>query len=170
MAYQLRSHRNYSSHAKYVHELRIVNSRLDELQAAVLRVKLRHLPDGNARRTDVAHRYLDGLEGTGLALPPAPEDVRSAWHLFVVRSDRRSELSRELGAREIQTLIHYPTSPHLQGAYAEDFSRGDLPIAEHMQERVLSLPMGPHLSTEDVDAVVAAIREITSRMEPEPHG
>ena len=170
VADQLRSLRNYGSSAKYVHELRGVNSRLDEMQAAVLRVKLRHLQDGNARRAEVAQRYLDGLHGTGLVLPQAPHNLRSSWHLFVVQTEHRSAMCRELDARGIQTLVHYPTSPHLQGAYAADFSRGDLPVAEHLQERVLSLPMGPHLSTQDADAVVAAIREITSRTEPEPRG
>ncbi|WP_104106122.1 DegT/DnrJ/EryC1/StrS family aminotransferase [Nocardioides sp. 616] len=168
VAEKLRSLRNYGSSAKYVHELRGVNSRLDEMQAAVLRVKLSKLSEWNTRRGQIAQRYLEGLEGTGLTLPSVTDGVHSAWHLFVIRTERREELRGELDARGIQTLIHYPTSPHMQGAYADDFSPGEFPIAEHMQDRVLSLPMGPHLSLEDADDVVAAIRELTSRMEAEP--
>lgn len=159
VATALRSLRNYGSSAKYVHEVQGVNSRLDEIQAAVLRVKLRHLQRWNERRALVAQRYLAGLQGLDLVLPPNPADSESAWHLFVVRSGRRDALQRSLQSQGVQTLIHYPTSPHLQGAYADQFSPGAFPVAEDMQARVLSLPMGPHLSLQDTDDVVAAVRD-----------
>jgi dTDP-4-amino-4,6-dideoxygalactose transaminase len=158
IADRIRMLRNYGSRTKYVNEVQGVNSRLDELQAAVLRVKLHHLDAWNARRTRVAATYLRELDGSGLRLPFIPTWAAPAWHLFVVRTPRRDRLLARLRARGIGAIIHYPIPPHRQDAYAQlGLPDGSLPIAEAMHREVLSLPIGPHLSDEDVGVVVQAI-------------
>ena len=148
--------------SKYENAHRGVNSRLDEIQAAVLRVKLRALDEWNARRSAIALRYLDRLQGSGLELPTWPSPASPAWHLFVVRSSERDALAEQLLARGVQTLIHYPIPPHLQAAYADlGWSSGAFPISERIHAEVLSLPVGPHLSDESQDRVVEAIRDAT---------
>ena len=154
LAQALRLLRNYGSSRKYVHEQAGVNSRLDEIQAAVLRVKLRHLDGWNARRADVAKRYTEGLDGV-VETPYVRPDAEPSWHLYVVRSHDRDGLAARLAERGVETLIHYPTPPHRQAAFA---SGASLPVAESLAATVLSLPMGPHLSDADVDAVIAAVR------------
>ena len=162
LAERLRSLRNYGSRVKYVNEVKGFNSRMDELQAAVLRVKLRHLDAWNARRGHLADSYLKGLEATDLTLPHVPDWAEPVWHLFVVRSPVRDELQRELKQRGVGTLIHYPIPPHLQKAYAElGFIKGDFPIAEAIHHSVLSLPIGPQLEPEAVDYVVETLRKLT---------
>lgn len=159
LAEQVRVLLNYGSRTKYVNEVRGYNCRLDELQAALLGTKLGLLDADNARRRAIAARYLAGLQGLPLQLPSVPEDMESVWHLFVVRHAQRNQLQARLQAAGVGTVIHYPTPPHLQPAYAElSIARGQLPIAERIHEEVLSLPMGPHLSDADVDAVIAAVR------------
>ena len=160
IAEQVRLLRNYGSKVKYHNDIKGTNSRLDELQAAMLRVKLSHLDSWNARRTAVARRYLAELDGLdGLVLPEVAPDTEPAWHLFVVRSERRAELQERLTASEIGTLIHYPIPPHRSPAYADaGLPAGSLPIAERLAGEVLSLPMGPHVSGEQVTAVVTAVR------------
>ena len=155
VARSLRLLRNYGSERKYVHEQAGVNSRLDELQAAVLRVKLRHLDAWNARRASIAARYTEALSGV-VETPFVPSNVEPSWHLYVVRSEDRDGLQQRLADRGVETLIHYPTPPHRQPAFASAVS---LPIAERLAAEVLSLPMGPHLSDADVDAVIAAVRD-----------
>jgi dTDP-4-amino-4,6-dideoxygalactose transaminase len=158
LAERVRLLRNYGSQAKYRHEAVGFNSRLDPLQAALLRVKLRRLAGWNACRRTIARFYLDALADCGgLVLPQAPEGYDPVWHLFVVRCARRDALQASLEAAGIQTLIHYPIPPHLSGAYAGR-RFGPLPIAERIAESVLSLPMGPHLCDRDAGAVVAALR------------
>lgn len=158
LAERIRLLRNYGSKVKYRHEAPGVNSRLDELQAALLRVKLARLDEWNDRRRGIARRYLAGLCGTGIRLPEWPDRCEPAWHLFVVRSARRDALQRSLGEAGIGTLIHYPVPPHLQPPYRElGLRAGSLPICERMAGEALSLPMGPHLSGSDADYVVAKI-------------
>jgi dTDP-4-amino-4,6-dideoxygalactose transaminase len=147
---------NYGSPQKYDHTEKGFNSRLDELQAAVLRVKLRCLDEWNARRSEVAERYLSGIRHPEVRLPQVPPTAQSVWHQFVVRSPHRDRLSEHLSGEGIETLIHYPVPPHLQGAYAE-FADLSLPTAERLSNEVLSLPMGPHLTESQVDIVTAAI-------------
>jgi dTDP-3-amino-3,4,6-trideoxy-alpha-D-glucose transaminase len=147
---------NYGSPRKYEHMEKGFNSRLDELQAAVLRVKLRCLDEWNARRVEVAERYLDGIRHPEIRLPGVPPTAQSVWHQFVVRSPKRDLLSEHLRREGIETLIHYPAPPHLQGAY-EEFADLPLPIAERLSNEVLSLPMGPHLTQSQVDIVTAAL-------------
>jgi len=159
LAERIRVLRNYGSRVKYVNEVQGYNSRLDPLHAAVLRVKLAHLDAWNARRTVVANRYLGGLADTGLVLPQVPEWAMPAWHLFVVRSSRRDALQQRLTDAGIGSLIHYPIPPHRQHAYASaGFAHDAFPIAARMADEVLSVPMGPHLPTDHVSAVIAALR------------
>lgn len=157
LAKRLRILRNYGSSVKYHNEYKGYNSRLDELQAAFLRAKLRGLDDSNARRRAVAARYLDGLAGSGLGLPFVPEWAEPVWHLFVVRSSRRQHVQDGLREQAIGTLIHYPIPPHRQPAYAElGLQEGSLPIAEEIHREVLSLPIWPQMHGEQVDRVCAA--------------
>ena len=159
LADKLRTLRNYGSSVKYHNDVIGFNSRLDELQAAILREKLKHLDDENARRGQIARRYLDQLADTDLVLPRVHPDCESAWHLFVVRHPRRDELARRLASQGIGTVIHYPVPPHLQPAYATlGLKLGSLPVSEAIHAEVLSLPLGPTMTQSDADAVVAAIR------------
>jgi dTDP-4-amino-4,6-dideoxygalactose transaminase len=154
LAERLRTLRNYGSREKYVHEVAGVNSRLDELQAALLRVKLTQLETWNRRRTQIAARYTERLTGCGVALPEQAQDCVSSWHLYVIGVDGRETLQKRLAAQGVSTMIHYPVPPYRQGAYAaaaDDF--GCFAVADRICERILSLPIGPHLSDEQVDYV-----------------
>lgn len=159
LAAKLRVLRNYGSQVKYHNEVKGFNSRLDELQAALLGPRVAALEKWNARRSDIARRYLEGLRDTGLVLPATLDGNEHTWHLFVVRSRRRDELQRALTAAGIGTMIHYPVPPHLQPAYQElGYRRGDFPVSEAIHDEVLSLPMGPHLDDAQVDYVINAGR------------
>jgi dTDP-4-amino-4,6-dideoxygalactose transaminase len=165
LAKRLRILRNYGSAVKYHHEVIGHNSRLDELQAAILRVKLRSLEAGNLHRSRIARAYLSGLEGTELDLPMVPAHIDPVWHLFVVRHRKRDQLAQRLAQAGVATMIHYPVSPHLQPAYAPmGMRRGTLPITEALQDEVLSLPMGPTQGMEDTDAVVRAVRSVVDSL------
>lgn len=158
LAERLRVLRNYGSSRKYVNDVVGVNSRLDPMQAAILRVKLGHLEDWNARRKTIAARYLRGLAQSGLVLPAVPDWADPVWHLFVVRSDDRDALQARLADKGIGTLIHYPIAPHRQKAFAWlGMADGSLPLAESMAGAVLSLPIGPHLPLDDAERVIDAI-------------
>jgi dTDP-4-amino-4,6-dideoxygalactose transaminase len=125
------------------------------LQAAALRVKLRHLDRWNELRRAIASRYLNGLGQTNLVLPFVPNWADPVWHLFVVRNKRRDALQQRLNDAEIDTLIHYPIPPHLQGAYADlGIVKGALPVAERIHEEVLSLPIFPTMTSEEVNRVI----------------
>ncbi len=162
LADRVRRLANYGSSRKYVHEEAGFNARLDEVQAAVLRVKLRRLDEWNARRAQLAARYAAALADGPVALPQVRDGAEPVWHLFVVRSAARDRLAAHLEAHGVQTLVHYPTPPHRQAAYAAlapataDADRW--PLATRLANEVLSLPMGPHLSERDVDHVAAALR------------
>jgi dTDP-4-amino-4,6-dideoxygalactose transaminase len=158
IAQRLYALRNYGSSTKYVHSVRGFNSRLDPLQAAVLRVKLPRLDTWNAERRDIATRYSAGLDGSGLELPSVPGWADPVWHLYVVRSEERDRLQQSLADAGIATGIHYPTPPHRQGAYAGlGLCPGSLPISEQIHAQVLSLPMYPGMTATQVDEVIAAI-------------
>ena len=189
LADRLRVLRNYGSRVKYENEVPGFNSRLDPLQAAILRVKLGALDRWNARRREIAERYTKELSGLpGLTLPsfnPHPRplsttcgegwpagrgedagggheaggEVTHAWHLYVVRSRSRDALRAALAERGVETLIHYPIPPHLSDAYkTTSFRAGELPSTEEMAREVLSLPIGPHMSDDQVEAVIGAVR------------
>jgi len=159
VARRVRSLRNYGSTLKYVHDEPGVNSRLDEIQAAMLSVKLAHLDAWNERRAAVAARYADGLAGCDLALPEAMAGTDPVWHLYVVRTPRRDALRSHLQAHGVHTLVHYPIPPHRQDAFAgTPAARCDLPVADLLACEVLSLPMGPHLTVAQQDVVIDAVR------------
>ena len=160
LADRIRVLRNYGSRQKYLNEAKGFNSRLDPLQAAFLRAKLKHLDKWNGRRVEVARRYREALAAVpGLTLPPDAPDGGSCWHLFVVRHEKRDALAAHLRDAGVETLIHYPVPPHLSGAYSgEPVPGGPWPIAESLANTVLSLPMGPHLSMRQQDQVVEAVR------------
>lgn len=158
LADSVRVLRNYGSREKYLHEAKGVNSRLDAMQAAILRVKLRHLDIWNDRRRLVAKIYLDGLKDSDLVLPDVPDWADPVWHLFVVQSRQRDALQKQLHNVGIATLIHYPIAPHEQAAYADaSFARDRFPIASSISANALSLPIGPHLSIETAETVVDTI-------------
>ena len=160
IADRVRVLRNYGSREKYVNEISGVNSRLDPLQAAVLRAKLPHLDNWTERRRQAAAVYSAGLRGAGLVLPVSPDWSESVWHLYVVRSQDRGAVQRKLQAAGIGTLIHYPIPPHMQKAYAcLGFASHDLPIAVRLADEVLSLPIGPHLAPSAVARVVEVLQE-----------
>ena len=159
----IRALANYGSSEKYLCDYKGLNSRLDELQAALLSVKLNYLDKENQQRRVIAHLYCDEIKNTGIVLPAAPEsdilNQKSAvWHLFVIRSENRERLQQYLTEKGIQTLIHYPVSPHRQKAYRE-YNSLSLPVTEKIHAEVLSLPISPVLTIEEVSAVVRAIND-----------
>lgn len=162
LASVLRALRNYGSHEKYYNRYRGLNSRLDEIQAAILQIKLEALEAQNRDRQRIAHRYLAEIVHPTVSLPDPGQGGEHVWHLFVVRTRNRDRVQRQLGERGIQTLIHYPVPPHRQEAYsAADFARETYPIAEAMSREVLSLPIWPGMAEHQVDAVIAAVNDLT---------
>lgn len=155
---------NYGSRRKYVHEVAGFNSRLDEIQAAVLRVKLRALRGHNARREAIAQTYTRGL-GHLLDVPAHGSGAKSSWHLYVVRHPQRDRLQMSLAAKGVETLIHYPTPVHLQPPYRTVFGKTHLPWAERYAGEVLSLPIGPAMTDAQVTAVIGSI---TSALASDP--
>jgi dTDP-4-amino-4,6-dideoxygalactose transaminase len=161
LAARVRTLRNYGSSVKYRNEEKGTNSRLDELQAALLAPRLAVLDEWNARRARVAARYHEGLAGLGLELPRPAEGNGHNWHLFVVRSPERDALQAGLAERGVGTMIHYPLPPHLQPAYAElGLAAGSFPRSEAIHREVLSLPMGPHLADGEVDYVIDSVQRV----------
>jgi dTDP-4-amino-4,6-dideoxygalactose transaminase len=157
LADKLRKLRNYGSSKKYVNEHIGFNSRLDEIQAAILRVKLKYLDAWNQRRTDIANYYIGQLPKTkNLILPTVPKRADSAWHLFVVRTNKRDALQAYLKEKNIDTLIHYPIPPHKQEAYGA-LNNCSYPLSEKIHNEVLSLPLGPHLTIESAREVAAHV-------------
>ena len=155
LAGRLRRLRDYGRTSRHAFAEIGSNSRLDELQAAVLRVKLEHLDEWNVHRTQLANRYRSGLSDASLQLPEELPGRRHVWHQFVVRTAARDELMRTLAAEGIQTGIHYPIPPHRQAPYAGQYE--PLPLADRLADESLSLPMGLHISAGDADAIVSAI-------------
>lgn len=165
LAEQVRALRNYGSKVKYYNEVKGYNSRLDEMQAAFLRVKLNYVEEWNERRRSIASFYLHALaDVSDVTLPYAPENVSPIWHIFPILHPNRDGLQQYLKSRGIDTLIHYPVPPHLSGAYADlSMNEGLFPLAESIASTELSLPMGPHLSLDDANYVVNAICEYADR-------
>ena len=151
-----RSLGNYGSSAKYIHPYQGINSRLDELQAAVLSVKLSRLDANNERRRTIARLYIDGIHNSLLTLPQVDEWEQHVFHIFPIFSPVRDRLQAYLTEMGIQTLIHYPIPPHKQGALSE-YSSLDLPVTERIHREVLSLPLSPQMSDEEVGQVIAAL-------------
>lgn len=179
VARKARMLRNYGSEKRYYHDIPGINSRLDELQAAFLRVKLRHLDEWNARRATIAEMYLDQISGLNSQLfsisgfqllPTVPTWAKPVWHLFVIRHPQRDALQKHLTDQGIQTIIHYPIPPHRSGVYYEVCSPATahrspsfhLPIADKLANEVLSLPIGPHISKESVSMTISAIKSFSN--------
>lgn len=158
LAIRLRALRNYGSAQKYVNDYVGYNSRLDELQAAILTAKLPRLDEENKYRRVLARQYLTGIMNAAVTLPPVDQIDRDAWHLFVIRHPRRDALQHYLRERGIGTDVHYPIPPHRQRAYAER-KHLQLPIAEQLHREVLSLPLNPALSTTDVAYIADTINQ-----------
>ena len=165
LAERVRMYGNYGSQVKYYHEVKGYNSRLDEFQAAFLRVKLDQLEEWNRRRQQIAAFYLQNLAGLpGLTLPHVPDWASPVWHIFAVRHPGRDRLQEYLKEKGIGTLIHYPIPSHLANAYRElGFSMGAFPISESLAATELSLPIGPHMDLDDAGYVVNIIQEFCSK-------
>jgi dTDP-4-amino-4,6-dideoxygalactose transaminase len=161
VADKVRSLSNYGSSTKYHHDCQGLNSRLDELQASFLRVKLKKLDEWNQIRASVADVYGRGLRrAANLILPEIPDWADPVWHLYVVRHPRRDLLQQYLKRLDISTLIHYPIPPHRSGAYyGASGSAISLPIAERLAAEVISLPMGPKVKPSEVSRVIESIVE-----------
>lgn len=156
----IRMLRNYGSREKYKNDVKGLNSRLDPIQAAILRVKLSHLDEWNGRRKAIAKLYREQLGGLDLMLPAVPDWADPVWHLFVVRVHERERLQERLAGMGVSTQIHYPLAPFQQKAYAEQaHAYTGLEIAERLAAEVLSLPIGPHQPIEDTKAVLNSIRK-----------
>lgn len=163
LAARLRSLRNYGSVQKYVNEHAGYNSRLDELQAGILSAKLPALDAENNRRRTLAGRYLTGIRHPDVTLPPADQIDRDVWHLFVIRHPRRDNLRAYLLDRGIGTDVHYPIPPHQQRAYAS-FAHLTLPISEQLHREVVSLPLNPTLTDDDVTYIIETINSMSERV------
>jgi dTDP-4-amino-4,6-dideoxygalactose transaminase len=158
LAEVLHALRNYGSHQKYKNIYQGVNSRLDEIQAAILDVKLKHLDQHTQRRREVAKMYLEGIKNPLVQLPVSKNDSQHVWHLFVIRTEHREKLQNHLMSKQVQTLIHYPIPPHKQNALAQ-FNHLSLPVTEKMHNEVLSIPMGPTLTNDQIQIVIKAIND-----------
>ena len=162
LAQTLRALRNYGSHEKYKNLFAGVNSRLDEIQAAMLDVKLKYLDAEVKHRRTIAKMYLEGIKNPELSLPLTDTDAsqydQHVWHLFVVRSENREALQQYLAENGVQTLIHYPIPPHKQQAY-EEWNGLSYPVSEQIHAEILSLPMGPTLTVEDAEKVIQLCNE-----------
>ena len=157
LANMIKALRNYGSHEKYKNLVPGVNSRLDEIQAAMLDVKLKHLDDETQHRRQIADLYMAEINNPLIELPKVNKDVlndqQHVWHLFVVRSSNREALQQYLAENGVQTLIHYPIPPHKQQAY-EEWNGLSYPVSAQIHAEILSLPMGPTLSLDDVKKVI----------------
>jgi dTDP-4-amino-4,6-dideoxygalactose transaminase len=152
--------RNYGSEKKYYNEVKGINSRLDELQASFLSIKLKKLKDDNTKRVKAAAQYSELLSGVGdLILPQLAENASSVYHLYVIRTTKRDELQVYLSEHGIGTMIHYPVPPHLQKAYADmGYNKGDFPLTEEIAETCLSLPISTYINTREIDFVCDKIK------------
>ena len=164
LAETIKALRNYGSHKKYENLYIGVNSRLDEIQAAMLSVKLKHLDDEIMQRREIANYYRANIRNSHIRLPEVVAEENHVWHLFVIRSEHRDTLQSYLTDRGIQTMIHYPIPPHKQKAY-EEFSHMELPMTEQIHREVLSLPLYPGLTTAEMGRVVKCLNEWLPDME-----
>lgn len=158
LAETIRALRNYGSHEKYKNMYRGVNSRLDEIQSAMLRVKLKYLDHDIQRRREIANRYLNEIQNSKIRLPKIDKLERHVFHLFVVKSSERRNLERYLTKNSIQTVIHYPIPPHKQQAYSE-YNNLSLPITEMIHEQVLSLPIDPTMTEIEINEIIRIVNE-----------
>jgi len=159
IAKTVRAIANYGSSQKYVNQYKGLNSRLDEIQAAVLTIKLKYIDEANEKRRSIAKRYCTEIINPLIVLPNYPtNELEHVWHLFVIRTKNRDGLQEYLTKNEIQTLIHYPIPPHRQEAYKE-YQYFSLPITEQIHQEVISLPISPVLSEQEVSKIIKKINE-----------
>jgi dTDP-4-amino-4,6-dideoxygalactose transaminase len=173
LASEIKRLRNYGSEVKYHNIIRGYNSRLDELQAAFLRVKLPHLDEDNAKRSHIAEYYCEHLSGVeGLTLPILDQAcTKSVWHLYVTRFPFRDKLHKKLKECGINTMMHYPVSPHLQPAYSDlGFSSGEFPVSEKIHKEVISLPIGPTMTSTEAKRVVQEVKRICGEIHSDYRG
>jgi dTDP-4-amino-4,6-dideoxygalactose transaminase len=159
LAQTVRSLANYGSQRKYVFRYKGRNSRLDEVQAAVLRVKLRHLEEDNNRRRQIAKIYYEGLSNSSVTLPTLLPDAQNVYHLFPILTENRDEVQQHLREKGIETLIHYPIPPHKQECYKE-WNTMTLPVTEQIHRQELSLPISPVMTEEEAEFVVNSLQLI----------
>ncbi|MBZ6071651.1 DegT/DnrJ/EryC1/StrS family aminotransferase [Aeromonas schubertii] len=152
----VRALRNYGSHIKYENIYKGVNSRLDEIQAAILRVKLSYLDEENTRRRELAHQYIQLINNPIIKTPCIDDDYGHVWHLFVIQTTQRNALIQWLDKHNIQSLIHYPIPPHKQAAYS-DYNQISLPITEKIHSEILSLPLNVSMSNDDIKNITRCI-------------
>ena len=152
--------RNYGSHKKYENIYQGLNSRLDEIQAAFLNVKLKYIQNDIADRRRVANYYLENIKNPSIILPEVLNAEGHVWHLFVIRTDSRGKLQAYLAENDVQTLIHYPIPPHKQKAYKE-FNTLSFPKTEQIHSDILSIPMGPILAKQEVIKIVKILNEFS---------
>ena len=158
LAKKIRILRNYGSQKRYYNEVVGENSRLDEMQAALLRVKLSHMDELNEERAEIAKRYNEGIKNPLITLPPVSDRVKCVWHQYVIRCDRRDELAEYLKDKGIGTIIHYPIPPHLSQAYEYlGYKKGDFPLTEKYADTVLSIPIFNGRTREDQDMIIDTI-------------
>ncbi|MCM1297592.1 MAG: DegT/DnrJ/EryC1/StrS family aminotransferase, partial [Muribaculaceae bacterium] len=148
----------YGSDRKYHHIYKGINSRLDEIQAAVLDVKLKYLDKDNARRREIAKYYRENIKNSKIILPETYNEQAAVWHVFVVRTQNRDEFQKYLNDNGIQTIIHYPTPPHKQGAYKE-WNDLSFPITEEIHKTIISLPISPVMTNDEVKKVTEVVNE-----------
>lgn len=161
LANVLRALRNYGSHKKYHNQYQGVNSRLDEIQAAILAVKLKYLDMQTRQRQAIASAYQQYIANPDIVLPHAGVEQQHVWHLFVIKSDKRQQLQAYLHSHGIETGIHYPIAPHQQPAYV-CFKHMSLPISEKLHQQVLSLPIWPNMTQQQIERVVSVCQEFSA--------
>lgn len=149
---------NYGSDRKYHHIYKGVNSRLDEIQAAVLDIKLKHLDSDNNKRREISKYYRENIKNSKIILPDTYDEKSHVWHIFAVRTKNRDEFQKYLTEKGIQTIIHYPTPPHKQGAYKE-WNNLSFPITEEIHNTILSLPISPVMTDSEIEKVVEVVNE-----------
>jgi len=160
LAEKIRMYRNYGSKEKYYNEVQGVNSRLDEIQAALLRIKLSHLEEITIERNMIAQKYLNGISNHLIELPKIYPKARHVWHLFVVQTEKRDQLAEHLKTFGISTQIHYPVPPHLAEAYAGlGYQRGSFPITEKEADTIISLPLFNGMKQENIDHIIDVINK-----------
>ncbi|CAM8461983.1 WecE Predicted pyridoxal phosphate-dependent enzyme apparently involved in regulation of cell wall biogenesis [Candidatus Methylopumilus universalis] len=163
LADKIRTLRNYGSKVKYTNEIQGFNSRLDPVQAAILRIKLKYLDRWNNSRKKIANLYQDNLASCGLSLPQISEWTDTSWHLYVVMHPLRNEIQKNLLNKGIETIIHYPIPPHMQKAYENlNYKKGNFPISEFIHDQVLSLPISPFMTTKEVEFAIQEIEKTVS--------
>ena len=149
---------NYGSDRKYHHIYKGVNSRLDEIQAAVLDIKLKHLDSDNNKRREISKYYRENIKNSKIILPETYDEKSHVWHIFAVRTQNRDEFQKYLTEKGIQTIIHYPTPPHKQEAYKE-WNNLSFPITEEIHNTILSLPISPVMTDSEIEKVVEVVNE-----------